>query len=594
MASLLSEEQFLCCICLDIFTNPVSIPCGHNFCLACINGYWDTRDHFECPLCKESFRRRPELRINRAFKDITEHFKTSLKVKTRQVDEDLRVSAPECSPGMRPEPEAVSCDVCTGTKHRAVKSCLVCQGSYCESHLGPHQRETSLQRHRLTDPATFTTRGLCRKHEQPLELFCKNDQIPVCTRCTETDHKRHNTIPMEKESRKLRNQIRKAEGDLLKMVEDRVHKMDKIKQSLELNRRSAEQEIEGSVIVFRALMCSIERIQSELIEVIKEKQKVAERRAEGLIKDLEQEITDLKRRSSELEQLSHTEDHLHLLQSFPSLSTPPPTKDWSEIQLCSDLCVDTMRTAVSQLTDTCRDFEKRLCKVELKRTQQYAVDVTLDPSTASSWVTLSSDGKQVSLGYQQNRHALHVVDDPRRFDSCVCVLAKQGFTTGRHYWVVQVGNKTDWDVGVARESVNRKGSVTVRPDQGYWAICRRKDDNLNACAGPSVPLKLIDKPKKVGVFVDYEDGLVSFYNVDDKAHIYSYRQCVFTETLYPYFNPCLHDDGKNTAPLIICPVEGEAGLTQGVLSSEVPSAALSSAGRSRQSSVHSVSHHPLF
>lgn len=80
MASLMSEEQFLCCICLDIFTNPVSIPCGHNFCLTCIKSYWDTREHFECPLCKESFRRRPELRINHVFKDITEHFQRSLKV----------------------------------------------------------------------------------------------------------------------------------------------------------------------------------------------------------------------------------------------------------------------------------------------------------------------------------------------------------------------------------------------------------------------------------------------------------------------------------------------------------------------------------
>ncbi|XP_023868269.1 E3 ubiquitin-protein ligase TRIM39-like isoform X2 [Salvelinus sp. IW2-2015] len=120
--------------------------------------------------------------------------------------------------------------------------------------------------------------------------------------------------------------------------------------------------------------------------------------------------------------------------------------------------------------------------------------MTLDLVTVSSLVNLSSDGKQV-------------------------------------------GDKTDRDVYVARESVNRKQSVTVRPDQGYWAVCRGKGGNLNACAGPSIPHHLRDKPKKVGVFVDYEEGLVSFYNVDDKAHIYSYSWCVFTETLYPYFSP---------------------------------------------------------
>ncbi|CDQ84676.1 unnamed protein product [Oncorhynchus mykiss] len=319
MASLMSEEQFLCCICLDIFTNPVSIPCGHNFCLTCIKSYWDTREHFECPLCKESFRRRPELRINHVFKDITEHFQRSLK-----------------------------------------------------NHLGPHQREPALQRHRLTDPATFATRGLCRKHERPLELFCRMDQTPVCVRCIDTDHKGHNTIPMERESKKMRTQMKKTEGDMLKMVQDRLRKMDEIKHSVELSKISAEKEIEGSVLAFSKLVCSIERSQAELIEVIEEKQKAAERRAEGLINELEREIIELQRRSTELEQLSHTEDHLHFLQSFPSLSTPPPTKDWSEISVYSDLCVDTLRAAMSQLVDTCRDFEKRLCEEELRRTQQYA------------------------------------------------------------------------------------------------------------------------------------------------------------------------------------------------------------------------------
>ncbi|KAK5612859.1 hypothetical protein CRENBAI_005394 [Crenichthys baileyi] len=121
--------------------------------------------------------------------------------------------------------------------------------------------------------------------------------------------------------------------------------------------------------------------------------------------------------------------------------------------------------------------------------------------------------------------------------------------------LLQIGHKTDWDLGVAKESINRKGSITVRPDNGYWAICRRKGESLRACAGPSVTLNLHEIPMKVGVFLDYEDGSVSFYNADAKTHIYTYKGCSFTEPLYPYFNPCLHDNGRNTAPLIICPVE---------------------------------------
>lgn len=118
----------------------------------------------------------------------------------------------------------------------------------------------------------------------------------------------------------------------------------------------------------------------------------------------------------------------------------------------------------------------------------------------------------------------------------------------------QVGDKTDWDLGVARQSINRKGSIMVRPDSGYWAICRRKGGNLSACAGPSATIRLQETPKKVGIFLDCEKGSVSFYDAQAKTHIYTYSSCTFTEPLYPYFNPCVQENGKNLAPLVICPV----------------------------------------
>lgn len=127
------------------------------------------------------------------------------------------------------------------------------------------------------------------------------------------------------------------------------------------------------------------------------------------------------------------------------------------------------------------------------------------------------------------------------------------------FFVFQVGDKTDWDLGVARESINRKGAITVRPDNGYWAICRRNGGSLYACAGPAVTLHLKEIPQKVGIFLDYEEGSVSFYNTEAKTHIYTYSGLTFTEPLYPYFNPCIHDNGKNMVQLVICPIE--AGIT---------------------------------
>ncbi len=178
------------------------------------------------------------------------------------------------------------------------------------------------------------------------------------------------------------------------------------------------------------------------------------------------------------------------------------------------------------------------------------MDVTLDPDTAQPNLILSDDGKQVRCGDITQK----LPDTPERFDYCVYVLGKEGFSSGRCYFEVQVKGKTEWDLGVVRESINRKGKITLRPSDGYWTVCLRNGDEYGACAGPFVSLSLRVKPQRVGVFVDYEEGLVSFYDVESSSHIYSFTAQSFTEKLFPYFSPSLNYGGKNSSPLIITPV----------------------------------------
>ncbi len=178
------------------------------------------------------------------------------------------------------------------------------------------------------------------------------------------------------------------------------------------------------------------------------------------------------------------------------------------------------------------------------------MDVTLDPDTAQPELILSDDGKQVRHGDIRQK----LPDKPERFDKCVCVLGKEGFSSGRFYFEVQVKGKTEWDLGVVRESINRKVPITARPSDGQWSVILRNGDEYKACAGPSVSLSLRVKPQRVGVFVDYEEGLVSFYDVESSSHIYSFTAQSFTEKLYPLFSPSLNDGGKNSSPLIITPV----------------------------------------
>ncbi|XP_045898598.1 E3 ubiquitin-protein ligase TRIM21-like, partial [Micropterus dolomieu] len=343
-------------------------------------------------------------------------------------------------------------------------------------------------------------------------------------------------------------ELGKTEAETQQMIQKRRLKIQEIKRSVELSKEDADREIAGGVQVFSALKESVERSQAELIDTIKEKQRETEKQAEGFIKELEQEISELKKRSSEVEQLSRSEDHLHLLQSLPSLNAAPPTKDWTEVSVRPPSYEGTVRRAVNQLEETLSKQMKKL--LELKRVQQYAVDVTLDPDTAQPWLLLSDDGKQVNCGDIKK----NLPDNPERFDTCACILAKQSFSSGRFYYEVQVKGKTKWTLGVARESINRKGEITVSPQKGYWMIWLRNENEYEALADPSVCLSLKSQPEKVGVFVDYEEGLVSFYDVDAAALIYSFTGCCFTEKLYPHFSPCINNGGKNSAPLIISPV----------------------------------------
>ncbi|XP_056224807.1 nuclear factor 7, ovary isoform X1 [Seriola aureovittata] len=640
----LSEEQVHCSICLDVFTNPVSIPCGHNFCQGCILGYWKTSPLFQCPMCKKSFHKRPDISVNTVLREIAEQFKEIRvrgvegkvskeeeevkekkwtmerkkkedeerllekdqkqqlleELKEKQVEErrkkeqskqkpeekkPLREELPPLIPPVflpktsPPSPQAtaqdpppplprtspppspqtlpssslphpsweedVLCDVCLGEgRPKAVKACLVCLTSYCEEHLKSHSARFT--KHKLMDPVANMEDRMCPKHERLLELFCKKDQTCVCVLCTETDHRAHYTVPVEREWMEKKAQLKRTEIDVQQMIQDRVKKMEDIKHSLELSKASAQREIEESMQVFSELVRSIQRTQAELVLAIEEKQMQTERWAGGLITELEQEISELKRRNTDLENVART-DHINFLKSFPALSTPPSVKDWSETSVPTDMCVGMIRRSVAKLEATLNEMINKLSESEIQRIQKYTVDVTLDPDTANPWLQLSQDRHQVRhLGAWQD-----LPDHPERFDTVVIVLGRDGFTSGRHYWEVQVGDKDDWYLGVARSSVNRKGRISVSTTQGYWALAMKKGQGYRASTSPPLLLPLDPKPKRVGVYVDYEEGQVSFYDVRARTHIYTFKD-TFTGKILPFFYLYCCDKASDT--IMICPV----------------------------------------
>ncbi|XP_077074109.1 E3 ubiquitin-protein ligase TRIM39-like [Siphateles boraxobius] len=573
------NEELQCSICMEVFTDPVTTPCGHNFCRTCLIKCWTNTQTCFCPLCKEKYRRRPDLKINTTLREVVQHFKEKLNLGESEV----------------------FCDFCDERKQKAVKTCLMCQSSYCETHLEPHHRVPRLKKHTLINAVENLEDYICQKHERPLELFCRDDQTCVCLSCTEGEHRTHNTVPIEEESREKKNQLVHTQTDIHQMIQDRIKKIQEIQHSVELRKKNTEEEKSSSVEIFTDLIHSIERCQSDLLKMMEEQQKAAEKQAEDLIKELHQEITELKRRNTELERLSHTEDHLHLIQMSSSLYSRPHTKNWTEIRIDSDVNVNSLKRALTELKKTLDEtLNEKLSQTADQpfreedpavsgaapakhgtssseqsdsegmsvgdgdtdeREAPHVAQVHATPPgphglkfvqkfAAHPHLILSDDGKQVSHGDVKQ----DVPENPKRFNFSVNILAKQGFSSGRFYYEVKVKGKTKWTLGVIRESINREGGFTLSPVDGVLTVILRNENQYKACESPSVSLSLRVKPEKVGVFVDYEEGLVSFYDVKSRSHIYSFTGQTFTEKLYPFFSPGRNDESKNSNPLIITPV----------------------------------------
>ncbi|XP_030210405.1 E3 ubiquitin-protein ligase TRIM39-like [Gadus morhua] len=526
-----SEENFSCSICLDVFNSPVTTPCGHNFCRICLTKFWDEQAKYKCPVCNEHFPTRPDPRVNTLLSELAAQFRTTVRVEEQPFV----------------EPAEVPCDVCTGTQLKAVKSCLVCFTSYCHTHLDPHHRAAGLKKHRLVEPMDRLEDRMCKNHDRLLELFCRTEQVCVCQFCTEGDHRSHPVVPLKEEYEVKVGQLGKIEAELPQMIQERKLKIKEIKATVERSKSDAEREIADGGQVLTALIGCVEKCRDDLKQTVKERLKSTEKKAEDLIKELEQEIEDLTNRSLQVKPLSHTKDHLHFLQAFRSLKDPPPTRDWTTVEVRPPSYVGTLRRSLDQLEETLNMEMKKLSDYELKRVQQYEVDVTLDPDTAHPQLILSEDGKQVQYGGVWKEFP----DNPERFAYHIFVLAKQSFSSGRFYFEVQVKDKTEWCLGVARESIDRKGRIKFTSKTGYWTLYFKKD-TLFFCDDPDVRPRA--DLQKVGVFVDYDEGVVSFYDVEARVHIYSATGCTFSEPLYPLLCPCDHEFDRNSGPLIISPV----------------------------------------
>ncbi|KAM3857581.1 E3 ubiquitin-protein ligase TRIM47-like [Diretmus argenteus] len=303
----LDLDQLRCSVCLDLLKDPVTINCGHSYCRSCMEGCWDLEEEkgvFSCPQCRESFIPRPVLRRNNVLAEIMENLKTT--------------GGQQASPSaalVYAGPADVACDFCTGTRrNKAAMSCLTCMASYCEIHLQPHYSVPVLQKHKLVSATARLQEETCSSHDKLMEVYCRTDQQCVCYLCTLDEHKGHNTVSVAAERAEKQKQLGVSQQTVQKRVQERERELKELSEAVEDLKSSAQTAVQACETIFTELIRSIERRLSEVKQLIRAQEKTAVSQAEELLLQLEEEIARLRRRDTELEELSHTDHHIHFIQ----------------------------------------------------------------------------------------------------------------------------------------------------------------------------------------------------------------------------------------------------------------------------------------
>ncbi|XDV35040.1 hypothetical protein PO909_005088 [Leuciscus waleckii] len=570
-----SEQDLSCSICLDLFTQPVSTPCGHNFCQACIGGYWASGSGsgsgsvFCCPLCKREFQERPELSINRVLAHITQKYKemrygTPPEPMPRQRVSNGAgpgVSTPGAGPG-----ELIMCDVCSGVKRPAVRTCITCTASYCELHLLPHQNTLFYSSHRLLDPLEALRGRTCPEHGRLLEVYCRTDQKCVCAICALEEHRTHTTVSVQTERASKQRLLGKTELDLQTCIDNRQAQLTEMKNKLQDLQSYSQAELAELEQLLSDVTHSVHRIRAELVGGVEQRREAVIGRGQSIVSQLESKLDELQERRARLEAQAVSDDHIGFLQSFEEAHGPVPDSDvdLQEDEVTLSFSLGDVKAALEEIRERLDDIRfgevryrhsvstlaesesmvsvrslrkkdwslKDLRKLKLghKKVKGYLEDVTLNPTSAYPFLVLSEDRKQLKRGEKLQFYR----NSSQRFDVWSCALAKHGYESGRHYWEVSVGENKDWKLGVVCESAQRKGLFDMTPASGYYALWWSGSHLRTLTAPPLAKVRVTGHLRLVGVYLDLEEGHLIFYNAKTGSELYSFT-AQFPEKMFPLF-----------------------------------------------------------
>ncbi|XP_068590895.1 tripartite motif-containing protein 16-like [Cebidichthys violaceus] len=534
----LDRETFSCSICLDLLKDPVTTSCGHSYCMNCIKSFWDEEDVkklHSCPQCRQTFTPRPLLLKNTMLAVLVEELKkTGLQA----------APADHCYAG----PEDVSCDVCTGRKQKAIKSCLVCLASYCEKHLQPHYDATPFKKHKLVDPSKKLQENICSRHDEVMKMFCRTDQQCICYLCSVDEHKGHDTVSAAAERTERQRELEVSRLNIQQRIQDREKDVKLLQQEVEAVNRSADEAVKDSEKIFTELIRLMEKRSSDVKQQVRSQQKSEVSRVKELQEKLEQEISELKRKDAELKLLSHTEDHNQFLHNYPSLSPLRESTDSSAIDIRPLRYFEDVTAAVSEVRDKLQDLLRdKWTNVSLAVTEvdvllspsqaepktraeflRYSSEITLDPNTANTNLLLSDGNRKATFMREHQSYSSH----PDRFTSYYQVLSRESLT-GRCYWEVEWRGRGVY-VAVAYKNIIRTGNSNKCRfgwnDKSWVLVCNKNGFTFwynKIQTSVSRP-----QSSRVGVYLDHRAGILSFYSVSETMTLLHRVQTTFTQPLY--------------------------------------------------------------
>nr|XP_024656530.1 tripartite motif-containing protein 16-like [Maylandia zebra] len=537
----MDQIKFCCSVCLDLLKDPVTIPCGHSYCMNCIKTHWDGEENrkiYSCPQCRQTFTARPVLVKNTMLAELVEELKkTGLQA----------APADHCYAG----PEDVACDVCTGRKIKAFKSCLFCLASFCKEHLQPHYDVVPLKKHKLMEPSKKLQENICSRHDEVKKMFCRTDQQIICYLCSMDEHKGHDTVSAAAERTERQRELEVSRQNIQQRIQDREKDVKLLQQEVEAINQSADQTVEHSEKIFTELIHLIQKRSSDVKQQIRSQQEAEVSRVKELQEKLEQEITELKRKDAELKQilkqLSHTEDHIQFLHNYPSLSALSESTDSSSINIRPLSYFEDVTAAVSEVRDKLQDIlREEWTNISLTVTEvdvllsdppepktragflKYSCEITLDPNTANKQLLLSEGNRKATLMNQQQSYS----DHPDRFTVRYQVLSRESLT-GRCYWEVEWRGRGGYVVvsykNIIREDCGNE-SKFGHNDKSWALNCYQNRYKLwynNIQTPVSGP-----RSSRVGVYLDHRAGILSFYSVSETMTLLHRVQTTFTQPLY--------------------------------------------------------------